>query len=185
MHMARLVSTLLLIASSAAAQPSTERLLTSGPVTRWEVGIGGEWLAFTGDPSGSVVASHAGFRTELDESRVALRVDAIALGRFFSARDQNGQPVNATQTVVGALAGMDIEMPFGRDASFAPMVGVGPAPYARATSQLHDSGMLLMAGFQLRLGRLLIRQQFIGLSDADRAIRQFREYYPLTVGWRF
>jgi hypothetical protein len=185
MRMARLASVLLLIASSAGAQPSTDRLLTSGPAIRWEAGIGGEWLAFTGDPSGSVVASHGGVRTELGESPVAFRLDAIMLGRYFSARDQNGQPVAARHVVIGALAGIDIEIPFGRDASFAPMFGVGPAPLARATGQLHDSGTLLMAGLQLRFGHLLVRQQFISLDGADRAIRQFREYYPLTVGWRF
>jgi hypothetical protein len=183
--MARLASVLLLIASSAAAQPSTERLLTAGGITRWEVGIGGEWLAFTGDPSGSVVASHAGFRNELDESPVSFRVDAVVLSRYFSARDQNGQPVAARQIVIGAITGSDVEIPFGRDASVAPMFGVGPAPIARSTSRPNDAGVLLMAGVQLRLGHLLIRQQFIAVPGTNAGIPQFREYYPLTVGWRF
>jgi hypothetical protein len=185
MRTARLASVWLLIASSAAAQPSTDRLLTAGPITRWEVGIGGEWLAFSGDPSGSVVASHGGFRTELSESPVSFRIDAIALGRYFSARDQNGQSVAARQIVLGAIAGSDIEIPFGRDASFAPMAGLGIAPYAKSTSRPTESGRLWMIGVQVRLGHLLIRQQFIGLTDADQAIDRFREYYPLTVGWRF
>jgi hypothetical protein len=185
--MARLDSICLLLACStaAAAQPSTERLMSAGGITRIEVGIGGEWLAFTGDPSGSVAAMHAGFRTELDESPVSFRMDAIALARFFSGMNSNGQPLDARHHVFGVIAGSDIEIPFGRDMSIAPMIGAGFAPFTKSTARPSGSGTLWMAGVQLRLRRLLVRQQFIGLGGAQESVPQFREFFPLTVGWRF
>jgi hypothetical protein len=104
----------------------------------------------------------------------------------FSARSiRTASPVEARHQVFGLIAGSDIEIPFGRDASVSPMFGLGPAMFAKSTDRPAASGTLWMLGVQLRLGRLLIRQQFIGLTRAQEAIPEFREYYPLTVGWRF
>ena len=188
MRTARLASVSLLVActATAAAQPSTERLKGTGSVTRFEVGVGAEWLTFSGDASGSVIAGIAGVRSELDESPISLRFDALMLGRFFTARDNNGQPVTATQQVFGLLVGIDIEKTFGPDYSVGPVFGIGLAPYARSTGRPnYAGGSLFMAGVVLRLRHLLVRQQFVVLDGAQPAVPQFRSYYPLTVGWRF
>jgi hypothetical protein len=182
------------IASVLAAQPRTERLRSS----EWtfEGGVGAEMLRtlfVTAQPSsvGTVTAAYVAVSRYFHDSPVAMRLGAWLIGR--RGRTATNPPAQYTHSVFGIILGTHSAIPIGSSMSIAPSVGLGVAPSVRASRSMTGDGMfegsssakLWTMGMAWRKGRLTIEQHLIALIGADLTVSQHREYYPLTIGWRF
>jgi hypothetical protein len=175
----------------AAAQPSTASVRRVKPWTM-EVGAGFEGPITIGESAGDVFALHGGTRVALAGSPAGIRLGGYWIRRGFSVVE-NGQKRSVSQHVLGAAFAADVEIPIAKDAAVAPFAGVGLAPYVHASAPHYSyyqhegtgSGTLWTLGLSLRVGKLLVQQHLIGLLGADFTIPEYREYYPLTIGWRF
>jgi hypothetical protein len=48
-----------------------------------------------------------------------------------------------------------------------------------------QSGVMPMLGVQLRYRRLTLTQHLLFLQEAELVIQTRREFYPISLGWRF
>ncbi|HSQ30318.1 MAG TPA: hypothetical protein VLN49_10735 [Gemmatimonadaceae bacterium] len=105
---------------------------------------------------------------------------------------------NSVDEVLAVSGAVDLAVPIpGTSFSVAPSGGLGFAPYARhhalGTSSVPQpaqqvrtaSGGIWSLGLALRWRRLVLEQHVVVLFGAEEAISVNKEYYPITLGWRF
>lgn len=182
---------LLLAPSLASAQPSTDRLARQAT---WSTSIAGgtEILKLGGSYSGRVLGLSIARRLALTGSAAGLSGNAFVLRRDLDVV-LDGPPQHIAHEVIGFSLAVDADIPLSPELSVVPQAGLGLAPYVHASGRqyLSDlfqplaSGKIWTLGFEVRVKRFLVRQHFIGLLGAENTIYEFREYYPLMVGWRF
>lgn len=84
----------------------------------------------------------------------------------------------------------------GTSITLSPAGGLGFAPYARhhrtdttlaqfVKPVTTANGAIWTLGLALRWRRLVLEQHIIVLFGAEEAISTNKEYYPITLGWRF
>jgi hypothetical protein len=84
----------------------------------------------------------------------------------------------------------------GTSISLAPSGGLGFAPYVRhhrtdttfaqfVKPVTTARGAMWTLGLALRWRRLVLEQHVIVLFGAEEAVSVNKEYYPITLGWRF
>ena len=61
----------------------------------------------------------------------------------------------------------------------------GPGTVQEDRGEVRSTGRSWTLGLALRVGHLVVEQHAVGLLGAERAVYESREFYPLTVGWRF
>ena len=202
---AAVLAACVIAAVPALAQPSTEGL---EPARAWVVEAGAGFEALTHvddsfDDSGvrRALAARVGVRRRFGGTPVAVRLDAWGLQRrteHVGGSAPPGQPdvaVRRTDRLLALALGVDLDVRLGERVHLEPMVGAGLVPWARGTTNAHperwpypsatETGQLLAAGLSVRLGRVVLAQHALILLGADRAVPQSREFFPLTVGWRF
>jgi hypothetical protein len=171
---------LLALPQGAGAQLSTRGLLGAKPNTV-ETSIGTEVLPFRDYGGNRAVAALAGVRHELDAVPVGIRVT----GWWIHHGAGSVTEVDNIYAVTGAL---DFAVRLTEDAALEPYVGGGVAPYAESDfggTKSSESTPVMAAGVTLRLRHVLIGQHAFIVSGAKRTITRRREFFPLTVGWRF
>lgn len=195
----------LLAPPRAAAQPSTARL---DEERRWstEVSLGRETPLFDGGVTYSAEGAHAwagmvARRWAPSEAPVGVRVTGWWLQRH-AERTEAGGPgtqdrfeIDERIAAVGVAA--DVAIRLGSRVRLSPSLGVGVVPFAHTRSDYtfsdgthgrasyRSTGRLWSAGLAVRVGRLVLEQHLIGLLGAHHVGAVRREYYPLTLGWRF
>lgn len=192
----------LLAAAPAAHAQSTDRL---DPVTRplrLEVSLGIEAVplpfpgAAPGGTGGTVLAGVVAPRWQGD-GPAGIRASAWWIQRRMESRDA----ASRDRLIAFTLSG-DVALRVWRRVTVAPSLGLGMVPSARAVRTVSrssagapgttaarlsqtGSGTMWTAGLAVRAGRLVVEQHLLGLLGAEEAIREHREYYPITIGWRF
>lgn len=199
------VVALLAGAAAEARAQSTDRLDPAGRSLRVEVSLGPELLPLpfvpTGPPGsgGSVWAGVVAPRWQGD-GPAGIRASAWLIQRRVGDEDASGPPEaqaswRRDRLVAMSLSG-DVAIRVWRGVTLAPSIGAGVVASARGERTVYQgnspvrvsksgSGRLWTAGLAVRAGRLVIEQHLLGLLGADDVVLDNREYYPITVGWRF
>ena len=196
MTRARLVAVLALSAALApnAAAQSTSRESLDARRWRFELSGGAEVGPLAGwtttRRAGDVRALSAGARWRSDD----------LLGARLGARWIHGRNPGYLTSVDDLLAvAGDVDLAAsipGTSITISPSVGLGFAPYVRhhrtdtALAQFVGpvttaKGTIWTLGLALRWRRLVLEQHIIALVGANKAISDNKEYYPITLGWRF
>ena len=186
---------LLAVATSAAMGQSTSReSLDRRP---WRVELSG----------GAEVGPLAGWTTtrEAGDVRTLMAAARWQSDDLLGARigtwwihGRNAQGDNSVDDVFAISGALDLAIPIpGTSVTVAPSGGLGVAPYARhhvlGTAALPQparpvttaNGGIWNVGLALRWRRLVLEQDIIVLFGAEEAISSNKEYYPVTLGWRF
>jgi hypothetical protein len=189
---------LLLIAMPVKAQPSTGTLW---PARRWvvDVAAGPEVGFLTGSLGGADGREGSAFGVMgALRGRLAAHVYLGATGWHVERRPQANRFLSGSNrhdriTALGVEAMLGI--PLYRHVRLSATGGVGAALSVRSTgtaavagnvtNSRSGSGSMPMFGVTLEIGRLQLSQKALLLLGAGRVIVDYREYYPLTVGWRF
>jgi hypothetical protein len=181
--------------AACGAQPSTTGLETGTRSWAVEAGAGYEALTYVRDgvvvgAARRAVAARLGVRRRFAGSPVGARLDAWGVRR----RSEAGA-FQRTESLLALGLGVDIAIPLGTRVRLEPMLGAGLVPRARGTTDAGpspgfypgatESGRVFTAGLTLRVGHVVVAQHALVLLGAERAIPSSREYFPLTVGWRF
>lgn len=111
---------------------------------------------------------------------------------------RNRQGDNSVDDVLAVSGALDLAIPIpGTSVTVAPSGGLGVVPYARhrvlgnaavpspTRSVTTANGGIWNVGLALRWRRLVLEQHLIVLFGAEEAISTNKEYYPITLGWRF
>lgn len=120
----------------------------------------------------------------------------------YSASDSGA--TEREDRVLALTVSTDLSFRIWRDLTIGPSLGVGFSPYAHGEQTATHSGatsgtvpnsfenyartehgVIWSAGVAVRYRHLVIEKQVIGLLGAENAVTQGREYYPLSVGFRF
>lgn len=196
MMRARIVAALALssaVAPNAAAQSTSRESLDSRP-WRFEPSGGAE----VGPLAGWTTTRRAG-DVRAFSAAARWRSDDLLGARIGSWWIHGRNPgYNSSVDDVLALSG-DVDLALsipGTPITIAPSGGLGFAPYARhhrtdtalaqpTKSVTTASGAIWTLGLALRWRRLVLEQHVVVLFGAEEAISVNKEYYPLTLGWRF
>lgn len=194
------------LAPSAVAQPSTARLEEE---PRWstELSIGRETplldgvFAHSGGDGMPALAAIVARRWAPSGSPVGVRATGWWLRRqgAWSVDYGDGPPFRyeVEETLAALGLAVDLGFRFGSRVRVAPALGVGLVPVARSRTATTSpngersdtegsgSGRMWSAGLAVRVGRLVLEQHVIGLLGASHIGAVRREYFPLTIGWRF
>lgn len=198
MRISRARSVLLLMGiaalpSAVPAQPTTRQIVDADPT--WSaLGAVGAQIAGTVQ-SGRVLAGTMMARRAYTDAPFGLRLGTLLIRRTYQAPSPSrpGQSFTVKHTVLALTVGGDVFATIGPGSTLGLTAGAGIAPYT-ATSSSDSSffafeptgrGKVWSLGVTLRSGRFFVEQQLIGLLGSESTIQQFREYYPLLVGWRF
>ncbi len=193
-----------LLAVAEAHAQSTDRLDPAGRSLRVEVSLGAELLPLPFVPAGppgsggSVWAGVVAPRWQGD-GPAGIRASAWWIQRRVGDGETSGPPEaqaswRRDRLIAMALSG-DVAIRVWRGVTLAPSIGAGVVASARGERTLpgasparvskSGSGRLWTAGLAVRAGRLVIEQHLLGLLGAEDVVLENREYYPITVGWRF
>jgi hypothetical protein len=195
-HHAYLVCVLaagLTAAPSAAAQPSTGKLWPDQP---WVVDVAaGPELAFLtgglfggsdgreGNAFGIMGAARGRLATHVFLGVTGWHLQRSSNIGFGAASRSNTDRI----TTLGVEAMMGL--PVHRRVRVSATGGLGAAISVRSSGGIgvrgSGSGSMPMFGVTLEVGRLQLSQKALLLLGAEDVIVEFREYFPVTVGWRF
>jgi hypothetical protein len=195
------------VATTALAQ-STSRVGQAENPLRLEVSAGYDRTAnrYLGDPS-TVVSGAVAVRWSSPATWVGIRGTVYGIQRRshyvaqYSTTESDA--VESEDRVLALTVAADASFRIWRDLTIAPSVGAGFSPYAHGTqSATHtgtpsavpnsynnysrtENGAIWTAGVALRYRHLVIEKQIVALLGATYAVSQNREYYPLSIGFRF
>lgn len=180
----------------AAAQPSTDQLIDQGRRLTFDVSIGTESLDFgtivnveRERGAGRLLALSAGARW-----RMAANAGISATGwllrrpsgtRYYYA---TGAPPasDGHEQILAIGPTLDVQARLAGALHGAVLLGVALVPDASNSAiNRHASGSMSMLGAQLRYRRLTLTQHLLFLHAAEMAIQTRREFYPISLGWRF
>ena len=197
----------LALAATARAQPSTSRLPEADAQSRalrFEVSAGASVVPIpdivgvsSSDDLPEPYALLAALRWSA-ESAGGVRLMTVWLGRDQTLHlyDQgNPRRSEIAQRLLGLAGAVDASWRPSRRASVAMSLGGGLASArgghqtwtssGSSVERATETGRLIMAGLALRYRSLVIEQHGIVLLGAEGAVPFNREFFPLTIGWRF
>ena len=148
-----------------------------------EAAVGTELLPFRSDYDGRAVATMVGLRHRFDVTLVAARVTAWWLHRTV---DSSGQPPE-TDDIVALTGALDIPIEIDEDMTLEPYAGAGIAPLRETDfggTEFSRTAAVFVGGVAFRV-RHLVLAQHIFLAPNRATTRFRREFFPLTIGWRF
>jgi hypothetical protein len=178
---------MLLCPVSPATAQSTQSLPGAERSVRLEFSVGAQVLDFSSwsdagaKDAGTVTAALTSVRWHTPGSLAGLRLSGWWIGRGSSTR--NGQYMPSVSLAGMAVYG-DVPFRISRDLTIGPSFGLGFAPMVHSGTG-NGSGVVTTAGLGVRFGRVVVEQYFFGFQGAESVVRQYREYYPLTIGMRF
>lgn len=190
-----MIVALTLVAPMARAQPSTAKLwpdrpwvvdVAAGPEVGFLTGGFGSSDGREGRAYGVMGAVRARLATH-----VFLGATAWRLGRSSKPFTAQGGTRTDHVTTIGFEAMLGL--PVYRRVRLSATGGLGAAisvtssgaPPGGPSRPGSGTGTMPMFGATLEVGRLQFSQKALILLGADDVVTEFREYFPLTVGWRF
>jgi hypothetical protein len=197
------------VATGAQAQ-STSRLGQEENPLRLELSAGFDHSSSNnsyGGP-GTVLTGAAAVRWSPPTGWAGVRATLFGIQRRshyfaqYSATDSDD--IEREDRVVALALSADASFRIWRDLTVAPAVGAGFSPYVHGQqtvtrtrntpstapnpfddSSPSENGAIWTAGVALRYRHLVIEKQVIGLLGANNSVGENREYYPLSIGFRF
>jgi len=175
--------------SVAEAQPSTERLW---PDRRWmfDVAVGTELMDLgtsvgveRGTSRGRVWAGTAAARGRV-ASHIYVGPTAWFVHRHVGEAIGYRQSAG-TQRISALGAELMLGVPVRRQVRISASLGIAGAFSVEGADGRSGSGKLPMFGATLEVGPLHLSQKVLILLGAEDVVPEFREYYPITIGWRF
>lgn len=180
----------------AFAQPSTERLTEQGRKLAIDISVGTESVDFgtvvnveRERGAGRLLALSVGARWRLSAG-AGISATGFVLRRPSSARFYfpEGTPPRADghEVIVAVGPTLDVQARLAGPLLGALLAGIGIVPTARnSATNTSQSGVMPMLGVQLRYRRLTLTQHLLFLQEAELVIQTRREFYPISLGWRF
>ena len=180
----------------AFAQPSNDKLSEQGRKVTIDVSVGTESVDLgtiinveRERAAGRLLALSVGARWRL--SAVAgISATGWVLRRPSSARFYfpEGTPPHADghEVIVAIGPTLDVQARLAGRLHGALLAGMAIVPTAtNSATNNSQSGVMPMLGVQLRYRRLTLTQHLLFLQEAELVIQTRREFYPISLGWRF
>jgi hypothetical protein len=201
------VTALSLCASGIHAQSTTRVGEVSRPL-RVEVSVGMDRQVGHGGGPATVTSAAVALRYA-PRSFVGIRATVHGIRRhteevFPYGISSDHDSVETNDRILALTLDTDVSWRIWRDLTLSPSAGAGVAPHVhgqKSTVRVRsmpdmtpadygnysrsDTGIMWTLGLALRYRHFVVEKKAIGLLGAESAIREGREYYPWTIGYRF